>query len=364
MITITISDSKEKDKEEYDNNSEEEEEGEEEGEGEEEEEEEGEEGEEEREDIIMEEEEKKDLLDTCNNMIHNVTNFKNIIDMGQFYYDNKKKIKLVLDEESVDFFRKCYKIKPYVLQLTQMVGLESCKKTIFLQMSYFLQGLHENKLDMLHMVISGQPGVGKTQLAQIIGKLYSKLGILKYGQFIHAKRSDLIGQHLGETSIKTSNVIDDAYGGILFIDEAYALGNEEKRDIFSKECIDTINQALTEQKDSFMLIIAGYKQSLLDCFFNYNPGLKRRFNFWIHIPNYNARQLHQIFVEKFELNSDHSEWHICTPVKRNAPLAFFSKNYNSFKNFGGDIESLIFYIKLFHSTNIKKNKKKKTDLYF
>lgn len=298
----------------------------------------------------------------CEEMIENMSNFKKLVLMGEYYSENKDTMKYILENEQLEYFKKCFRIKPYIIQLMNMVGLETCKKTIFLQVSYFLQGLHEDKLDMLHMVISGQPGVGKTQLAKIIGKLYSKLGILKYGQFIHAKRSDLIGQHLGETSIKTSQVLEDAYGGILFIDEAYSLGNEEKRDIFSKECIDTINQSMTENKNYFMLIIAGYKQSLLDCFFNYNPGLKRRFNFWIHIPNYNARQLHQIFVEKFDIDT-HSDWKINSPVKKHAPLPFFSKNYNHFQNFGGDIESLIFYIKLFHSTNIKKGKKKKSICY-
>jgi SpoVK/Ycf46/Vps4 family AAA+-type ATPase len=296
----------------------------------------------------------------CEQLLEKVENLQTFINIGNYFVNNKKKLKKnVLEDEQYDYFYKCSRITPHLEDLENMVGLETCKKTIFLQLSYFLQGLHDNKLDMLHMVISGLPGVGKTQLAKIIGKIYGKMGILKHGHFVEAKRADLIGQHLGETAIKTTEVLKEAYGGVLFLDEGYSIGNKEGRDIFSKECIDTINQYLTEYKDNFMLILAGYKDSLMNCFFNYNPGLRRRFTFWIDIPNYDCKQLHEIFLRKLN-----DEWKIAEPTKKNAPSTFFAVNYKHFQNFGGDIETFIFYIKLYHSSQFKlKGKKKKMITY-
>ena len=115
--------------------------------------------------------------------------------------------------------------------------------------------------------------------------------------FIIAKRSDLIGQYLGETSIKTQSLIDKCEGGILFIDEAYSLGNDEQRDSFSKECLDTINLNLSENKKKFICIIAGYKESLNNSFFAYNEGLRRRFPFIYNIENYNYKELEKIFYK-------------------------------------------------------------------
>ena len=101
---------------------------------------------------------------------------------------------------------------------------------------------------MLHCVITGSPGCGKTTFIEIYAKILTKLGISKYGHIVKVKRSDLIGKYLGHTSVQTQNKINDAKGGILLIDEAYSLGNPEGRDSFSKECIDTLNQALSEDK--------------------------------------------------------------------------------------------------------------------
>jgi SpoVK/Ycf46/Vps4 family AAA+-type ATPase len=118
---------------------------------------------------------------------------------------------------------------------------------------------------LLHTVIEGEPGTGKTELAEKIGKVYLKLGILKNDIFKKVKRSDLIAGYLGQTAIKTARLIEECKGGVLFIDEAYSLGNAEGkdgRDSFSKECIDVLNQSLTENKNNFVCIIAGYKEDL------------------------------------------------------------------------------------------------------
>lgn len=114
------------------------------------------------------------------------------------------------------------------------------------------------------------------------------------------KRSDLIGKYLGHTAKLTQEVFDNSKGGILFIDEAYSLGNPEQRDSFSKECIDTINQNLTENKDT-VVFIAGYKEQLNESFFSYNPGLNRRFKMRLTVDKYNAEDLRQIFIKKLKI---------------------------------------------------------------
>ena len=98
------------------------------------------------------------------------------------------------------------------------------------------------------LLVKGEPGTGKTELGNILGKIYLAVGALKNDVFRVVKRSDLIAGYLGQTAIKTQKVIDQCTGGVLFIDEAYSLGNSEQRDSFSKECIDTLNQNLSEKK--------------------------------------------------------------------------------------------------------------------
>jgi hypothetical protein len=118
----------------------------------------------------------------------------------------------------------------------------------------------------------GPPGTGKTEMAKIVGKMYSKLGLLKKNVFRKVTRSDLVAGYLGQTAIKTRKVIDECLGGVLFIDEAYSLGNAEGRDSFAKEAIDMINQYLSERKKDFMFIVAGYSDDTGTPAIAANPG--------------------------------------------------------------------------------------------
>ena len=118
----------------------------------------------------------------------------------------------------------------------------------------------------MHTVIYGPPGTGKTEIAKIIGAIFAKLGVLNKKQFKKVTRADLIAGYLGQTALKTRDVIKEALGGVLFIDEAYALGNPEKKDSFAKECIDTL-RTISEHKDQLMVIIAGYEEELKKAFF-------------------------------------------------------------------------------------------------
>ena len=150
----------------------------------------------------------------------------------------------------------------------------------------------------MHTVIYGPPGTGKTEIAKIMGRIFSGVGVLKRNKFKKATRVDLIAGYLGQTAIKTNDVINECLGGVLFIDEAYALGNDEKRDSFSKECIDTLCEALSNHKDNLMVIIAGYEEDLKKCFFAYNKGLDSRFPWRFQTDDYTPKELNLIFQKK------------------------------------------------------------------
>ena len=186
-------------------------------------------------------------------------------------------------------------MKPSLEKLNNMVGLLDIKKRIVHQIIFYLQGLDDTNKDMLHTVIEGDPGVGKTEIAKILGEIYGSLGILSKGTFKSVKRADLIGSYLGQTATKTLKVLEAAKGGVLFIDEAYSLGNEEGKDIYSKECIDTITAFLSENREDFVCIIAGYRDALRQCFFKYNAGLERRFPWTYTITSYTHEELKLIF---------------------------------------------------------------------
>ena len=240
-----------------------------------------------------------------------------------------------------------HKIKPSMLELQEMIGMRSIKENIVDQILYFVQDLHNispNNADYMHTVICGPPGTGKTEVAKIMGKIFSNLGMLKNNVFKKVTRDDLVAGFLGQTAIKTKDVIKETLGGVLFIDEAYALGNTEKRDSFSKECIDTICEALSDHKKDLMCIIAGYENELKDCFFSYNAGLESRFTWKFNIDEYSANELMQIFEKKIR----DCGWKLKEPLCD----TWFEKNKGYFKYFGRDMETLFSKVKISHSRRV------------
>ena len=144
----------------------------------------------------------------------------------------------------------------------------------------------------LHLVFSGNPGTGKTTVARILAKLYKEIGILSKGQLVETDRSGLVAGYVGQTAIKTQKKIEEAMGGVLFIDEAYTLNQEGEN--FGQEAIDTILKAMEDHRDKFIVIVAGYTE-LMRNFVNSNPGLKSRFNKYIEFPDYTVDELQAIF---------------------------------------------------------------------
>jgi SpoVK/Ycf46/Vps4 family AAA+-type ATPase len=259
-------------------------------------------------------------------------------------YDDKR-------EYNIDL-KSLTQIQPELEKLNKMIGMKDLKNSILNQLLYFMQDLHitNKESDFKHTVLYGPPGTGKTEIAKIIGTMYSKIGILKNNVFKKVTRNDLVAGYLGQTAIKTKKVIDECLGGVLFIDEAYALGGD---DSFSKECIDTLCEALSDHKQELMVIIAGYENELNDCFFNYNQGLDSRFTWRFKIDKYNGEELYQIFVKKIKEN----DWTVESEIE----ASWFQEKYDSFPFFGRDIETLLTKIKITHSKRVfcKPEKEKK-----
>jgi SpoVK/Ycf46/Vps4 family AAA+-type ATPase len=240
-------------------------------------------------------------------------------------------------------------IKEPLKEINCMIGMKDIKNNIVDQILYFVQDLHKNKNnsgDFLHTVIYGPPGTGKTEMAKLMGKIYSNIGILSKGTFKKVTRSDLIAGYLGQTAIKTRDVIKEAIGGVLFIDEAYALGNPEKKDSFAKECIDTLCEALSDNKDNLMVIIAGYEAELRESFFNFNPGLDSRFTWRFKTDEYTGEDLYNIFLKKV---SD-IDW----KIEENSKITseWFKKNKEYFPFYGRDVEAILAKTKIAHSRRV------------
>lgn len=241
-----------------------------------------------------------------------------------------------------------YKLRKPLLKLKSMIGLENVKNAILDMILYYIQNFEKSNRNMLHTVIQGPPGVGKTELGKIIAEIYSCMGIISSNKFHIVKRTDLIGEYVGHTAHKTQRAIDEALGGVLFIDEAYSLGSTEGKDTFSKECIDTLNLNLSEQKKNLIVIIAGYPEELEKCFFSLNPGLNRRFPFRYHIQGYNEIELKDIFIKKVK----DIKWNLYSDTEQKYIIEFFKNNLEKFDNYGGDIDNLITMCKFSHSRRV------------
>jgi SpoVK/Ycf46/Vps4 family AAA+-type ATPase len=241
-----------------------------------------------------------------------------------------------------------HNIKEPLTELNNMIGMNGLKDSIVDQIIYFVQNLHVNKNavnpDFMHTCIYGPPGTGKTEIAKIMGKIFSSLGVLNKKYFKKVTRADLIAGYLGQTAMKTRDVIKDALGGVLFIDEAYALGNPEKRDSFAKECIDTLCEGLSDHKDKLMVIIAGYEEDLKKCFFAYNQGLNSRFPWRFKTDDYKAGELNKIFQKKV-IDAGWS-------LKEEIPDTWFEPKMDTFKFYGRDMETLLSKTKIAHGRRV------------
>ena len=191
------------------------------------------------------------------------------------------------------------KIEDLLAELDSYVGMDAIKtevrSLINMVQVYKLRREHDlPTTDMsLHMVFSGNPGTGKTTVARIMSRIYHSLDILSKGQLVEVDRSGLVAGYVGQTALKTQKVIEKAMGGVLFIDEAYALNGKSEND-FGQEAIDTILKAMEDHRDDLVVIVAGYTE-LMDRFIHSNPGLESRFNRFLMFEDYAPEQMVAIF---------------------------------------------------------------------
>lgn len=191
--------------------------------------------------------------------------------------------------------------------LNELIGLDNVKSkvndlVVYQQVQKKREsfGLTAEKTT-LHLAFLGNPGTGKTTVARIVGRIYKQLGLLSKGHFVEVSRTDLIAGYQGQTALKVKKVIDRARGGVLFIDEAYSITENEHSDSYGRECLTELTKALEDYRDDLVVIVAGYTE-LMKQFFESNPGLKSRFNTFINFDDYNAEELKSILISFVEKN--------------------------------------------------------------
>ena len=192
-------------------------------------------------------------------------------------------------------------------ELNALVGLETVKAKVNDLIAYQKvqklrreNNLHSSK-NTLHLAFTGNPGTGKTTVARIVGYIYKQIGLLSKGHFIEVSRTDLIAGYQGQTALKVKSVIEKAKGGVLFIDEAYSITENDQSDSYGRECLTELTKALEDYRDDLVVIVAGYTEPMNN-FFDFNPGLKSRFNTFIEFPDYSVEELEKILISMCDNN--------------------------------------------------------------
>lgn len=189
------------------------------------------------------------------------------------------------------------KLEMYISELNSLIGLLGVKKELNSLVNFVkLQKIRKDKglkvpIVSLHMVFTGNPGTGKTTVARLMSKILYELGYLSKGHMIETNRAGLVAGYLGQTAIKTEEVVKQAVGGVLFIDEAYTLATEDQ---YGQETIDTLLKLMEDYRDNLVVIVAGYP-ALMKKFIESNPGLASRFNKYIVFEDYNVQELMEIY---------------------------------------------------------------------
>ena len=192
-------------------------------------------------------------------------------------------------------------VEELLAELDSLIGLDGVKREVHSLINLIkirkMREQHDLKvMDMsFHMVFTGNPGTGKTTVARLVAKIYKQLGFLSQGQLVETDRSGLVAGYVGQTAGKVTEVVKSALGGILFIDEAYALARKGMDNDFGREAIDTLVKLMEDNRDDLVVIVAGYTDEMHD-FLTSNPGLISRFNKYIDFPDYTDDELMAILA--------------------------------------------------------------------
>ena len=185
-------------------------------------------------------------------------------------------------------------LKTYISELNSLIGLKKAKKTLFEIINYLQIAKKRDDMPCLNMAFLGNPGSGKTTVAKLVGKILSAIHVFNTSTpFIATSREQLVGRYIGQTEEKVLETVNNAIGGVLFIDEAYSLISEDSRDYGSK-VIDVLVNQMDLHKNDLCVIFAGYKEEMLE-FLNINPGLESRIPFKINFKDYSNNELLEIF---------------------------------------------------------------------
>lgn len=196
---------------------------------------------------------------------------------------------------------KAESLETVLAELNSLIGLAKAKAQVNAFIAVHAANIERKKKNLapvsvgLHLVFTGSPGTGKTTVARLVGRLYRAIGLLNSGEIVEVDRSDLVAGYVGQTALKTQAKIAEADGGVLFIDEAYALSADSKSESsFGDEAISTLVKAMEDKRGSFAVVVAGYSEDM-DEFIKSNKGLKSRFQTFIEFEDYSSAELIQIF---------------------------------------------------------------------
>lgn len=219
-------------------------------------------------------------------------------------------------------------------ELNALVGLEKVKDKVQdlivyqkVQKMRREKNLHSSK-NTLHLAFTGNPGTGKTTVARIVGRIYKQIGLLSKGHFVEVSRTDLIAGYQGQTALKVKKVIEQAKGGVLFIDEAYSITENDKSDSYGRECLTELTKALEDYREDLVVIVAGYTEPMSK-FFESNPGLESRFNTFIEFDDYSPNELDSILDYMCNMN----DYILDEKVKEKIHSYFEKKTTMKDKNF-------------------------------